>query len=133
MLRKEFLILVLFVMPLYGNANVRESITADTLFVTVEKMPYLILKDTCELKGKTRGEALFWWALGGVVGLHRIYLGTSPVVPVFYALTLGGGMGLLAVTDLVLIIFVKDINRFADNPGILMWMKDETKKPPSAD
>lgn len=106
----------------------------DSVFVITNHNVVSVSGDTLIIKGKTKGEALLWWTLGGVVGLHRIYLGTSPVVPVFYALTLGGGMGLLAVADLVAIILVKDINRYADNPGILMWMTGkETKKLPSED
>ncbi len=101
---------------------------------------FIIQKDSVHsdsdtiIKGKTKGEALLWWVLGGVVGLHRIYLGTGPVVPVFYALTLGGGMGVLFVSDLIAILVTKDINRFADNKNILMWVvEDGVKKPPSAD
>lgn len=115
---------------------------ADTISVNNgEKIiGFVIQKDTIHLngdtiiKGKTKGEALLWWLLGGVVGLHRIYLGTSPVVPVFYALTLGGGMGVLFVSDLIAILVTKDINRFANNKNILMWVvEDGVKTPPSAD
>lgn len=89
--------------------------------------------DTLKPAHKTKGETLLWWALGGPVGLHRIYLGTRPIVPVFYALTLGGGMGLLVVADLMVIIFCKDINRWAENDSILMWVTEKSKTLPSAD
>jgi hypothetical protein len=117
-------------------------VIADTLYVSngEKVIGFVIQKDTCQstgdtiIKGKTKAEALLWWLLGGVVGLHRIYLGTSPVVPVFYALTLGGGMGVLFVSDLIAILVTKDINRFADNKNIIMWIDEkDAKKPPSAD
>src|ERR1700740_3054167 len=36
---------------------------------------------------------------GGILGLHRIYLGTKPYVPVIYILTLGGGLFILPIID----------------------------------
>jgi len=43
-------------------------------------------------------------------------------VPVFYALTLGGG-GILWLIDLGMLIAVKDIEPFLDNPRLFMWAK----------
>lgn len=57
----------------------------------------------------------------GPFGAHRIYLGTSEIVPVFYTLTLGGGVGLIPFIDLIHLIAVKDLSRFMDNPKVLMW------------
>lgn len=59
----------------------------------------------------------------GPFGVHRLYLGTDPVVPVAYTLTLGGGLGLLTITDLVLICFSKDITPYMNNPHFFMWNK----------
>lgn len=56
----------------------------------------------------------------GVLGMHRLYLGTELKVPVFYALSLGGG-GVLWLVDLGLLIFSKDIEKFKDNPRLFMW------------
>lgn len=60
--------------------------------------------------------------LTGPLGGHRIYLGTEPYVPVVYALTLGGGLGVLPVADLFVIIFTKDLNKYCDNSQIIMWL-----------
>ncbi|MCB9196171.1 MAG: TM2 domain-containing protein [Flavobacteriales bacterium] len=62
----------------------------------------------------------------GLFGVHRIYLGTSPQVPVIYTLTLGGG-GFLMISDLGVILFTKDLEQFANNPHVIMW--GETKSP----
>ncbi|MDZ4823208.1 MAG: TM2 domain-containing protein [Flavobacteriales bacterium] len=63
----------------------------------------------------------------GVFGMHRIYLGTDVKVPVFYTLTLGGGMALWVI-DLGFLLFSKDISRFQNNPGIFMWAGNESRK-----
>jgi hypothetical protein len=57
----------------------------------------------------------------GLVGGHRLYLGTNPVVPVFYAVTLGGGLGILPFIDFVVIAFSDDMERFQNNEKIFMW------------
>lgn len=58
----------------------------------------------------------------GIVGLHRIYLGTSPHVPVVYIGTLGGGFGLLPLIDFIAILIEKDIEHFMDNKKVFMWI-----------
>ena len=58
----------------------------------------------------------------GTFGMHRIYLGTDVMVPVFYTCTLGGGM-VLWLIDLGNLITVKDISKFYDNPSVFMWQK----------
>jgi TM2 domain-containing membrane protein YozV len=58
----------------------------------------------------------------GIVGLHRIYLGTSPHVPVVYIGTLGGIFGILPFIDFCVLILDKDIDRYVENPKIFMWV-----------
>lgn len=60
----------------------------------------------------------------GIVGLHRIYLGTSPHVPVVYIGTLGGIFGLLPLMDFFAITFTKDFEHYRNNGNVFMWMKD---------
>jgi TM2 domain-containing membrane protein YozV len=57
----------------------------------------------------------------GPFGAHRLYLGTSTAVPVAYTLTLGGGLGVLPVIDLLLICFSSDITPYMNNPHVFMW------------
>lgn len=59
----------------------------------------------------------------GHFGVHRIYLGTSPNVPIVYSLTLGGGLGLLPLADLIFILTTKDLDAFTDNDKVFMWLK----------
>lgn len=60
----------------------------------------------------------------GLLGVHRLYLGTSTKVPILYTITLGGG-GFLVLTDLVIIITAKDFEKHSNNPHVLMWNIDE--------
>jgi TM2 domain-containing membrane protein YozV len=59
----------------------------------------------------------------GHFGVHRIYLGTSPNVPIVYSLTLGGGLGLLPLADFIFILTAKDLDAFTDNDKVFMWLK----------
>lgn len=60
----------------------------------------------------------------GIVGLHRIYLGTKPYVPVAYIASVGGAFGILPFIDFCAISFGKDFDHFRDNGKVFMWIKD---------
>ena len=60
----------------------------------------------------------------GIVGLHRIYLGTKPYVPVAYIGSLGGVFGILPFIDFCTISFGKDFDHYRDNGKVFMWIKD---------
>ncbi len=59
----------------------------------------------------------------GIVGLHRIYLGTAPHVPVVYIGTFGGVLGVLPFIDFCVIMLDKDFDRYLENKKIFMWVK----------
>ena len=60
----------------------------------------------------------------GIVGLHRIYLGTSPYVPVAYIGTAGGVFGILPLIDFFKILLDKNIEPYQNNGKVFMWIKD---------
>lgn len=60
----------------------------------------------------------------GIVGLHRIYLGTKPYVPVAYIASLGGVFGILPLIDFFAITFDKDFDHYRDNGKVFMWIKE---------
>jgi len=60
----------------------------------------------------------------GMVGLHRIYLGTKPHVPVVYIASFGGVCGILPLIDFFMITFSKDFDTYRDNGKVFMWVKD---------
>lgn len=63
----------------------------------------------------------------GFLGLHRIYLGTKPYVPLIYVGTLGGCAGILPMIDFCNLVSNKDISRFQANPHIFMWVDNDKK------
>lgn len=58
----------------------------------------------------------------GPFGAHRLYLGTTPKVPLLYGLTFGG-FGVLVLIDLGHILFTKDLSVYRDSRQVLMWAK----------
>jgi TM2 domain-containing membrane protein YozV len=58
----------------------------------------------------------------GIVGLHRIYLGSAPYVPVVYIATLGGVFGLIPFIDFCALLAEKDLEKYKKNPKIFMWI-----------
>ena len=60
----------------------------------------------------------------GYLGIHRLYLGTEPVVVILYIIT-GGGCGIVYLIDWIMLLLVlldeKDIGPYIDNPSFLMW------------
>lgn len=60
----------------------------------------------------------------GMLGVHRIYLGTAPYIPAVYLFTFGGGFFVLPLIDLVMILTTKDISKFENNSKLLMWTKE---------
>lgn len=57
----------------------------------------------------------------GIVGLHRIYLGCSPHVPVVYIATVGGGFGLLPLIDFILLLRSGSLEPYINNGRVFMW------------
>ncbi len=60
----------------------------------------------------------------GMVGLHRIYLGTKPYVPVAYIASLGGVFGILPFIDFIAITCDKNFDQYRDNGKVFMWVKE---------
>lgn len=63
----------------------------------------------------------------GPFGGHRIYLGTDVKVPIIYTLTLGGGLGILPLCDIVAILVNKNLNDYAESSQIIMWISGASK------
>lgn len=68
-----------------------------------------------------RAVGLLLTIAAGPFGGHRLYYGTSAKVPIFYALTLGGGLGVLPLIDLLVVAFSKDLTPYFDNDKVFMW------------
>ncbi len=64
---------------------------------------------------------------GGILGLHRWYLGSAGAMPLVYIATIGGGFAILPFIDFVLILLSKDVNDYAHNTRLFMWTKKKVK------
>jgi len=59
----------------------------------------------------------------GPFGVHRLYLGTKATVPIIYTVTLGGGLGILPLLDIIAILATPDWTPYLDNDKVIMWAK----------
>lgn len=61
----------------------------------------------------------------GFIGLHRIYLGTDPWVPIAYLCTGGGGCGLLPLIDFIYLITAdeEEFKKYENNPRLFMFVE----------
>jgi TM2 domain-containing membrane protein YozV len=58
----------------------------------------------------------------GCVGLHRVYLGTAPHVPLVYAVSAGGVFGLIPLIDCITLLSHKNTDPYENNGNIIMWI-----------
>ncbi len=81
--------------------------------------------DKIKRKRRITAAALAFPLPFGIIGLHRIYLGTKPYVPLMYIATIGGAFGILPFVDFWVILFDKEFERFQHNEKIFMWIKQD--------
>jgi len=132
---KQLIVLIFFFSlgVVFSNNNNPITIVDDSLSFTEFASVYTDTVNVEKIKihyfTRKRFVAIALVVLTGPLGGHRIYLGTHPVVPVFYALTLGGGFVVLPLIDLISIIFTKDLSKFENNERVIMWLNaDKDKK-----
>jgi TM2 domain-containing membrane protein YozV len=89
---------------------------------------WILLKKKNNTRKKVIGAVLAFPLPFGVIGLHRIYLGTKPYVPLVYIGTIGGAFGILPFIDFCVILLDKDIERYKTNPHVFMWIENQNKK-----
>jgi TM2 domain-containing membrane protein YozV len=93
-------------------------------FILEGKLKLWALQKVAEKPDRNHKVNAVLLAIGlGPFGVHRLYLGTHPRVPVIYTLTLGGGLGILPLTDIIAIIATKDLSKFIGNDRVIMWAK----------
>jgi len=80
-----------------------------------------IAGDSIENRNKVLAAILSFPLPFGMLGLHRIYLGAKPIIPILYVVTLGGFVGILPFVDMMVIILSEETKSFIKNSKILMW------------
>jgi TM2 domain-containing membrane protein YozV len=111
----------------YCNYEVIENIgiTCFDQSAVVRPSPFFKLLKNKRKKNKRVVAAILAFPFPfGIVGLHRIYLGTAPYVPVVYIGTVGGVLGILPFIDFCMIVLDKDLDRYSENKKIFMWVAD---------
>ncbi len=108
-----------------------DSVVAIPAIIYVEQKKEIVITDTnnhspvIKYRKKKWKAALLAFPLPfGVVGLHRVYLGTKPYVPIVYVATVGGVFGLLPLADFIAILTSKeeDLQNF-DSGKVFFWIK----------
>lgn len=109
------------------NADIFSELTAsDQCYAATAHLrptPLLRLFHDKEKKNKKITAAILAFPLPfGIVGLHRIYLGCAPYVPVVYIASFGGILGLLPMIDFFFIVLDKKIDPYMNNKKVFMWV-----------
>ncbi len=108
-----------------GNIMCSETIELSTTINNKKPNPiFQLFKKKQKLNKKITAAVLAFPFPFGIVGLHRIYLGTKPYVPIAYIASLGGVFGILPFIDFCTITFNKDFDQYRDNGKVFMWIKD---------
>ena len=131
-----FILLIIFSISVFAemtyavsdlNKNIISSVDSSINYKNFSDTSKYVIDekgDTIYLK-KRKFTAILLTILTGPLGGHRLYLGTKPIVPVVYAVTLGGGLLVIPIIDLFTIIFTKDLSKYEENDKVLMWINGE--------
>ena len=79
------------------------------------------VQDSTVVKAPKKVAAVLLAIALGPFGVHRLYLGTVAKVPVIYTLTLGGGLGILPLLDIIAILSNPNLEKFTQNEKVVMW------------
>ncbi|MBK9477642.1 MAG: TM2 domain-containing protein [Bacteroidetes bacterium] len=145
-IRVSQLLLLLLGFSYYSKAASFSNSERDAAFILAQSERFIDCESVCEesvsgsnseviqMKGlakkyhaafqenKRLTAAMLTFALG-MLGVHRLYLGTKPWIPAVYLFTCGGGFLVLPLIDFGVILFSKDISKFEHNDRVLMWVK----------
>ncbi|MBS1652162.1 MAG: TM2 domain-containing protein [Bacteroidetes bacterium] len=137
MLKQIAVGIFIFFIVLKVRSNNEFLLKADTIFISASFETYSNKIDKHRpspivqffYKRKQSNKKLIAAALAfplpfGIVGLHRIYLGTAPHVPVVYVATIGGVFGILPFIDFCILILDKDVTRYNNNDKVFMWVNN---------
>lgn len=97
-----------------------ESAPQAPKLTALKKLKLIALLQNATTENKKVTAAILTLTLG-MLGVHRIYLGTAPYIPAVYLFTFGGGFFILPLIDLVMILTTNDISKFENNNRLLMW------------
>lgn len=139
MKRKKIWLLICF-FPLFysvGASEMTDTAFCDTILVpdslvimlAVDKQDVMNVSGndslhSSKLKSKKRIAAVLAFPFPfGLLGLHRVFLGTKPYIPFVYIGTLGGCFLILPIIDFITILSAneEEFKKFENNPKVFMW------------
>ncbi len=125
--------LCLFLIPVGANAESYriDQSKIDASFAAATEMSILSVFDMSGMQSpnqvlddKDPVMAFILASVLGYLGIHRLYLGTEPIVIILYIVT-AGGCGIIALVDWIMLLMVlldeKDMGPYIDNPKFIMW------------
>ncbi len=137
-MKKLFTLLLLgfLIIPLTataGNYKIDQN-KIDASFASASEMSLLSTFDLNAFQGtgqvleeKDPVMAFVLASVLGYLGIHRLYLGTEPVVVILYIVT-AGGFGIITLIDWIQLLLVlldeKDMGPYIDNPNFIMWKNE---------
>jgi TM2 domain-containing membrane protein YozV len=117
----------LFVDGSVNEKSIQDNRPFDRSEQTKSNNHILALSQHCKRafqENKRLTAALLTFSLG-MLGIHRLYLGTKPWIPAAYLFTFGGGFFILPLIDCIAILSSKDLTRFLNNDHFIMWINPE--------
>jgi TM2 domain-containing membrane protein YozV len=120
------IVFALFSFSLLANNSAQIFSSYEYQILVSAKSPnkfFLKLRKKAKKAEKTTAAILAFPVPFGIIGLHRIYLGTKPYVPVVYIITVGGCLGVLPLVDFIAILRSDDLSKFQNIEKIFMWVK----------
>lgn len=106
---------------MYEHKASGQTITIDSLNLTENTKDDKATTDKLKRRKKIIATLLAFPLPCGIIGLHRVYLGTKPYVPLVYIATVGGAVGIVPFIDFIVLLLEKDISKYENNPNVIMW------------
>ncbi len=103
------------------DKNNEQNIATDTIDINQIISDDKVNKDKLKKRKKIIATLLAFPLPCGIIGLHRVYLGTKPYVPLVYIATFGGAAGIVPFIDFIVLLLEKDISKYENNPNVIMW------------
>lgn len=108
-------------LPTNGDKNNEQTIALDSINLNQIVNDDKISVDKLKRRKKLIATLLAFPLPCGIIGLHRVYLGTKPYVPLVYIATVGGAVGIVPFIDFIVLLLEKDISKYENNPNVIMW------------
>lgn len=130
---KKFFAVIVSLLAVAAVANAAEysvdEAAIDALFTeAVVEAPATMMSPVASIGGDATTTNLIALVVDyvglGLIGIHRLILGTNPINCLWYFLTAGGIFGIIPLVDGVVLIMdlIQGGANYLDNPKFIMWL-----------